>query len=103
MSEERTLEFASSGMPIGAEPDLAAAIVWHVVKEAGVRKWQVVELAIRRRVLRVTIRVPSAVGIGEPEDRRDVYIRAVGEQIREAIGRASQELAAKGHVQGGMG
>jgi hypothetical protein len=66
---------------IGTNPDVAASIVWHVVKKAGDQKLHVTEVRIAIRSVFVEIEVPDELSRFDA----DAYSRVVGEQLKDAV------------------
>ena len=95
----RTVEFTSSRVPLGSNPDVAAAIVWHVVGEAGRRDLRVKELVLKRHALQLTYGFPEHVVREEDKER---YAAVVEQQLREAVAKAGAELRAGAVSRGGI-
>ena len=88
MSETKTVEFRTGGVAIGAVPEVAAKIVWHIVYEAGARKLGVTQLVLQRTSLQVTFQVPDDMaGV-----LREQWVRQTAASLNEAVQRAGKEL-----------
>ena len=84
VAERRRLAFRSNA-PIGADPDVCASIVWHVVKMAAQRNLQVVELTIQRMAVFVEVEMPK----GATDEK--AYLEYVGAMLQGAIVKGARE------------